>query len=366
MILLILRLPHVPRKPLTIRQQIGQLDPLGTICFLPSITCLILALQWGGTKYQWGDARIIALLVVFGILIVAFIAIQIWKGEDATIPPRIISQRSIAFGFFCMICSAASMMVLVYYLPIYFQAIKDTTAIQSGIRTIPLVFSLITGNMMAAMLISRVGYYTAPLIASALIVPIGSGLMTTLNLNTGHAKWIGYQILAGYGIGLGMQQPSLAAQTVLSQSDVSIGSSIMFFAQQLSGAIFLAVGQNVFTQRLAQNLAGTPGLDLEAILNAGATDLRTIVAPQFLHGVLVAYNDALRQAFVLGTAMASLMILGAVGVEWRSVNKDKMKLVPDREATVESGEKPTEQVGAIEGKTRDTESQSKVEEAKGT
>ncbi|KAF5615426.1 major facilitator superfamily transporter [Fusarium sp. NRRL 52700] len=36
---------------------LNDLDPIGTVCFLPGVVCLLLALQWGGTKYPWSSAR---------------------------------------------------------------------------------------------------------------------------------------------------------------------------------------------------------------------------------------------------------------------------------------------------------------------
>jgi hypothetical protein len=69
-----------------------QLDVEGSIAFIPSIVCLLLALQWGGTAYAWSDGRIIALLIIFAILILVFVGIQIWKKELAMgksiLPPR--------------------------------------------------------------------------------------------------------------------------------------------------------------------------------------------------------------------------------------------------------------------------------------
>lgn len=35
-----------------------QFDPIGTIFFVPCIVCLLLALQWGGSKYPWGNSEI--------------------------------------------------------------------------------------------------------------------------------------------------------------------------------------------------------------------------------------------------------------------------------------------------------------------
>lgn len=49
-----------------------QFDPIGTILFVPCIVCLLLALQWGGSKYHWGDGEIshfqthFIILVLFG------------------------------------------------------------------------------------------------------------------------------------------------------------------------------------------------------------------------------------------------------------------------------------------------------------
>jgi len=84
--------------------------------FLPAIVCLLLALQWGGSKYEWNSGRIIALLVLFVLLAVGFVAVQIWKGEDATVPPRIFLNRNIwgCAWFASMI--GGSFFILVYYI----------------------------------------------------------------------------------------------------------------------------------------------------------------------------------------------------------------------------------------------------------
>ena len=97
-ILLFLETPEKQTATRTVRERILQLDPVGTILLLPGIICLLIALQWGGSKYPWKNGRIIALLVVFAVLIALFVIVQIYNKENATVPPRIISQRSMAFG----------------------------------------------------------------------------------------------------------------------------------------------------------------------------------------------------------------------------------------------------------------------------
>jgi hypothetical protein len=112
-IFIILKPSEPSQKGLTIRQQLGQLDLFGEFFLLPCIVCLLLALQWGGSVYSWGDGRIIALFVLFGLLFIGFVTVQIWKPETATIPRRIISNRSIIGGMLFVFCLASAMMILV-------------------------------------------------------------------------------------------------------------------------------------------------------------------------------------------------------------------------------------------------------------
>ncbi|EFR05468.1 SGE1 [Nannizzia gypsea CBS 118893] len=314
---------NIPRKStenLTLYQQFLKLDPLGTLCFLPSIICLLLALQWGGTTYPWSSGRIIALFVIFGILLIAFIAIQIWRNEEATVPPRIFVQRSVLSAFWFTICLGSSMMTIIYYLPLWFQAIKGVSAVKSGIMNLPTILSLVIGVIMSGGLVTAIGYYAPFMIACCVLSSVGAGLLTTFQTNTGHAKWIGYQVIYGIGLGMGMQQGSVACQTVLSKSDVPIGSSLIFFAQQLGGTIFIAVAQNIFSNELTSGLHHISGLDAGMLAQVGATTIRDLVKdPNTLRQVLEVYNDAVVKTYYIALATSCVAILGALTIEWKSV-----------------------------------------------
>lgn len=117
-------------------------DILGTCIFLPTIVCLLLALQWGGTTYAWSDGRIIALFVIFGVLAITFGFIQYKAQDNGTIPPRLLKNRSVAAGAWFLITLGATFFIFVYYLPIWFQAIKGASATRSGIMSIPLILGM--------------------------------------------------------------------------------------------------------------------------------------------------------------------------------------------------------------------------------
>ena len=322
-LILILHIPKAKKAGTPWRQQALQLDPIGTVVFISGIVCLLLALQWGGSSYAWGNGRIIALLVLFVICISVFIGVQIWKKETATVPPRIVTQRSIAAGMWSQFCVGSAMMALVYYIPIWFQAIKDVDAIKSGIDTLPMIIALVISSVTAGLLVHRIGYFTPFMIGSGVLMSIGAGLITTWTPDTRHPKWIGYQVLFGFGIGMGMQQASLAAQAVLSRKDAPIGIALVMFCQQLGGAVFVSVGQSVFTNQLVNGLKNVAGVTPAVVVNTGATDIRHVVDPSNLREVLVAYNGALTKTFTVALAMSCLSIIGALCIEWKSIKPAK-------------------------------------------
>lgn len=293
------------------------------------MVCLLLALQWGGQQYDWSDRRIIALLTVFGVLLVVFIAIQFWQQESATVPPRIARQRTIAAGAFYSFTLGSSFMMVVYYLSIWFQAIKGDTAIRSGYSTLPFILSLVVASIFSGVLVNRIGYYNPSLIAGAILAPIGAGLLTLFKPDTAHPMWIGIQVLFGFGIGMGLQQTNIAAQTVLEKKDAPTGISLVFFGQGLGGTISVAIGQNILDNKLISELSNRSGVSAQDIINSGATGLRNLFPPSELGHVLDVYNNALVTVFYAALGFSCATILGALTIEWKSVKKGMVKDKPE-------------------------------------
>ncbi|KAK4226622.1 putative efflux system protein [Podospora fimiseda] len=313
------------------KKKIWQFDPIGTSVFMPAIISLLLALQWGGTEYDWNSWRIILLFCVFGVLIIIFVFVQ-WKQQDlATVPPRIFLKRSVWSSGFFIFCLGGAFLGCIYYLPLWFQAVKDASAVKSGIMNLPMLISLVIVSVVVGGIVTVWGYYTPFMIFCAVVSTIGYGLMITFEPDTGAGKWIGYQILVGVGIGAGMQQPLMAVQTVLDIVDVPTGASVIIFLQTLGGALFVAVSQNVFTNKLVEYVAEyVPeafGGDASAILMVGATSVQEVVKPEWLDGIELAYNDALTQTFYVFTILSALSIIGAVFVEWKSVKGKAVEMI---------------------------------------
>ncbi|KAI3390931.1 hypothetical protein diail_8346 [Diaporthe ilicicola] len=320
-----------PRVNETLRQKVMHFDPIGNLIFLPCIVCILLALQWGGTTYPWSDARIVALLVLFGVLLIAFVGVQFWMGEDATVPVRIARQRSVGSAAVFTACVGAAFFTMVYYLPIWFQAIRGASATDSGIDTLPMMISTTVGNIIGGAFVSITGYYTPMMYALPPLASVGAGLMTTWTIDVSTGQWIGYQILFGLGIGLGMQQGMVAAQASLPLADTAIGTALQVFAQMFGGSLFVSVAQNVFITGALKGLATVEDLGMtpEDVVNAGATSLNKLFGddPLLLAEVKLQYHYAVIWTFRVALVMSCLSVLGVIFVEWRSVKGKKIEMV---------------------------------------
>ncbi|KAG6001557.1 hypothetical protein E4U21_004097 [Claviceps maximensis] len=312
----------------TLWEQLRSFDLLGTFLFIPGVVSLLLALQWGGTKYAWKDGRIIALFVVFAVLMAGFVAVQVWLQEKATVPPRLLLNRTVWTCAVFGACLGASFFIMVYYLPIWFQAVQGTSAIQSGIKNLPMILSLVIFSILSGGLVTTIGYYAPFMILSTVLMSVGAGMLSTFSVDTPAAHWIGYQILFGTGVGLGMQQTMIAVQASLDGPDVAIATAIIIFSQTLGGALFICVAQNVFQNKLVANIAGAniAGLDPAQVISVGATEVQTLIAKEYLPVVLGAYNGAVTNTFYVSTAMACLSIVGAALVPWNSVKGKKIEM----------------------------------------
>ncbi|KAA8643792.1 hypothetical protein EYZ11_005714 [Aspergillus tanneri] len=310
--------------------QLKQMDLPGTILIFPCVICLLLALKWGGTQYPWANGRIIGLFVVSGVLAIIFVAVQIRSGDRATIPPRLFKKRniwgSVAFGS----CIVACFFVMLYYIPIWFQAIKGASPIKSGVMNLPMVLSFVVFSFLSGTLTTITGHYVQWAYLTIVFMAIGTGLLTTLKVDSSHAAWIGYQVIFGAGVGFGLQSAFTAVQTALPLEDIPIGTAILIFAENLAAGIFVSVAQNVFTNQLVRNLSTyVPSIDARVVLDGGATQIKHDVPSELYDSVLLAYNKSLMQTFYVGVALACCAIFGAVWLQWKSVKGEKKDSVDD-------------------------------------
>jgi hypothetical protein len=218
-------------------QRLSSFDPWGTLVFLPAVVTLLLGLQFGGSKYSWASAPVIALLVASGVLSTVFIIVQLRMQDQATVPPRILRQRSIWSSAMFAFSMGAAFNIITFYLSIWSQAIRGVSAVRSGILILPMIGAYVLGCVLAGVLVSLVGFPAPAMILSGILAVLGAGMLTTLKSTSSQTTPLPFEILVGLGVGIGMQQPILAAQAALELKDIAVGTAILMFAQTL-GAVF--------------------------------------------------------------------------------------------------------------------------------
>jgi hypothetical protein len=81
MLLFAFREPKREALNLSIKEKLVRMDLPGTVLFISAIVCLFLGLEWGGNQIPWSNSRAWGLLLGFGLLMSAFIALQLHLGE---------------------------------------------------------------------------------------------------------------------------------------------------------------------------------------------------------------------------------------------------------------------------------------------
>ncbi|OBT88111.1 hypothetical protein VE02_03545 [Pseudogymnoascus sp. 03VT05] len=323
-------------QALPTRARLAKLDGIGTSIFVASMVCLITGLQWGGTVYPWRTPKIIALLILFGLTLTAWVSYQYYKNDNATVPRQLISQRSIACGSLTSFLMGGAMFSVVFYISVYFQAVRGTSATTSGLYSLPIILGLTFGVLIAGQLGNHVNRFPPFMLLSAVAASVGAGLITTLTPNTPLSHWCGYLALFGIGQGIGWQQPLLLAQVFLPDADVPTGTALMSGSKVLGGAILISVSACVFHASLEQSLLELlPDANQNIIIRAGAARLKDVVveiagddsarAIELLGLVEESYNRACRRVFIGALVVSSLAMIASAGVEWKEIRLEEKK-----------------------------------------
>ncbi|KFY29990.1 hypothetical protein V494_08341 [Pseudogymnoascus sp. VKM F-4513 (FW-928)] len=309
----------------TLKMVSQKLDLIGFTLFAPFAIMLLLALEWGGSEYAWGSATVIGLFCGSGGALTVFAAWEYYVGDEAMIPFSMVKKRIVWSSCLVLAFASASMFILTYYLPIYFQAVKGVSPSLSGVYLLPGILPQMVTAYMSGVLVGKTGYYLPWIVTSTILMAIASGLLSTLALDTPTAKWVGYQILIGVGRGSGMQMPIIAIQNVLPAVQIPIGMSLVVFSQTLGGAVFLTVTQLIFNRSLISGLNRfAPTVDPQIVLTAGVTAVRKVVKLDEVPGVLKAFSWAINKDFYLAAGVSVAAFVLSWGMGWQSIKTNKV------------------------------------------
>lgn len=93
-------------------QRLKRIDRAGFAINVPMTVCLVLALQWGGNVYHWSNWRIVLLIILAGVLLLAFLVIEHRNGPKSMLPLKTIMQRSVSLASLITFCNVGHLCVI--------------------------------------------------------------------------------------------------------------------------------------------------------------------------------------------------------------------------------------------------------------
>ncbi|KAE8363532.1 major facilitator superfamily domain-containing protein [Aspergillus caelatus] len=177
----------------------------------------------GGALKAWSDPHVVSTVVGFGVLAIIFCCHEWFLGDTALIPPGL-------------------------------------SASASGVRTVPLVLVCGLLSTLSGVYMSTIGYEMPTMLVGGDFTAVACGTFTKLSESSSSSSWIGLQVLAGTGVGIGRQVPMIVnPATVKSSKLTSTTALTLYFFQMTGGSIFLQLAQlllaNTLISYLAQHLA---------------------------------------------------------------------------------------------------------------
>ncbi|OJD20558.1 hypothetical protein ACJ73_08108 [Blastomyces percursus] len=330
-ILAFLQLNFVPTSLLS---KLRRIDYIGTVLFIGSTTSFLIPVTWGGVMYEWDSWRtLVPLLVGFVGLIVTMIY-EYRFAYDPILPIAIFGTRTAIVSYIETTLHGLVLWCALYYMPLYFETVKEYTPIVAGVSLFPMTFTVAPIAAIAGILVTKTGHWRWAVWLGFVLSTLGLGIFTILDVNTSIVAWIFLMLPAG--IGLGLLFPALGFAIQASAKPGYMANAVAFFSffRAFGQAIGVAVGGVIFQNEMRKNLLRYPEFaTTAATLSKDAAGLVQVVramenGPEKLH-LKEAYTDSLRIVWAVCCAL-----VGVAGLLSMLTESYSLTMVIDSDQTI--------------------------------
>ncbi|RYP87629.1 hypothetical protein DL769_000488 [Monosporascus sp. CRB-8-3] len=320
---------HNPRTKLA--DGLKAVDWFGTVSILAVTLLLLLGLDFGGVTFPWNSATVICMIVFGALLIGVFLFCE----------KRLARYPLIQLGMFGDWSNVAVVLVAFihgmvsiaaeYYLPLYFQSVKEASPIKSGILILPMLIAESVVDVSTGVLIHRAGRYREIIWAGTAFMTLGTGLYIMFGTSTTLVHIIGFEIVGGIGVSLLFQTPVIAIQNNVNQADTASAISTLSFIRNLASSMSIVIGGMVFQNSMsAQHLSlATAGLNDTYLENFTGTEaaanveiIQHIQDPTQRLAVQDAYASSIRNMFILYTSLSAVSVIASAFVKHRHMSTE--------------------------------------------
>ncbi|KAG5290757.1 MFS multidrug transporter [Histoplasma capsulatum G186AR] len=335
-IVLFLKLNFIPSSLLS---KLRRIDYVGTVLFIGSTTSFLIPVTWGGVMYEWDSWRTYVPLIIGAIGLVVTMIYEYKFAHDPIIPIVIFSTRTAIVSYIETTLHGLVLWCGLYYMPLYFETVKEYTPIISGVSLFPMSFTVAPVAAVAGIIVTKTGHWRWAVWTGFALATLGLGLNTILDVDTSIPAWIFLMIPTGIGLGLLFPALGFAIQASARPGYMAIAVAMFSFFRAFGQAIGVAVGGVIFQNQMHKNLIRYPEFSSNAAeLSKDAAGLvRVVLAMEdgpAKHHLKQAYTDSLRIVWAVCCAL-----IGFAGLLSLLTESYSLTMVIDSDQTIREKEK---------------------------
>jgi EmrB/QacA subfamily drug resistance transporter len=287
----------IAAAPLVLAESRGRGHSHFDVAGAGSVTAGVMLLVYAMTRAAqqgWGSGTTIILMAASGLLLAAFIGIEL-RSPAPLLPMRMFRNRMLAAANATAAVIGAIAFSEFFLLTLYMQQVLGYSALQTGAGFAAVTFTIIVFSNVAQMLVTRLGVRTA-LTAGLTLDAVALAAFTRLPVG-GHYFWDLFPalLISGVGLALSFVPVTIAGLAGVRASDAGIASGLINTTRQVGGAIGLAAVTTIAASYAASGGRAT-GLARLAAVDGGLT-----------HGFQVGFT-VLAGAAALGALIAAAML----------------------------------------------------------
>ncbi len=242
-----------------------QFDWLGFVLAMTSFTILIYSVNQVGTL-GWGNPIVIASLVVGGVLLIAFVLVELLV-KDPVMDLRLFRSYTFTIGNVLSWVSTAVFFGSLFLLPVFFERVENLSALSTGEIVISQGLAMSVGLSISGRIYNRVGPRVLTVVGAILVAVSMFGFTRLTPTTTGEDLQI-WLILRGLGLGLFFQPLQTLSVSVVSPQLMAKATSLTSSTRNIAGAVGVAALFSYLNQQTAthvQSATTTCGSHLQAL-----------------------------------------------------------------------------------------------------
>ncbi|KAL8997350.1 MAG: hypothetical protein Q9188_006344 [Gyalolechia gomerana] len=238
----------------------------------------------------------------------------------------IFKNRTSAVSYVATVLHGMILWSLLYYLPLYYEAVKGFSPIISGIALFPQTFTVAPSTMVVGILITVTGRYRWAIWSGWVLTVLGTGLLYLLDVDTSVVEWIFLNLVGGLGMGMLFPSMAFAIQASQKNKDLAFAVAMFSFFRAFGQALGVAVGGTVFQNQIKTKLLAYPALASKAYeYSRDASSLVQIIKAMkddvVKEDLQHAYADSLKVVWLTMCGLAGVGLILSLWTKGLDMNK---------------------------------------------